>query len=197
MNRSSCASGSGNVPSCSIEFSRRDEEERVGERMGDAVDRDLTLGHPLEQRRLRLWQRTVDLVDDEDVDEDRPRLELKRSADGVPHRQTGDVGRLEIRRALDPPDGGAVDRGRERAGEHRLRGSGDVLEQHVPATDERRDDDLDLTGFAEHDAPGVRRETTRDLDCARGVLAHGRAILRAPTGGLTTGSSARGGSRAG
>ena len=66
---------------------RRNEEERVGERMGDAVDRDLTLGHPLEQRRLRLWQSTVDLVDEEDVDEDRPRLELERRCSGP--RPTG------------------------------------------------------------------------------------------------------------
>ena len=43
----------------------RDHEERVGERVGEPVDRDLVLGHPLEERRLRLRQRPVDLVDDE------------------------------------------------------------------------------------------------------------------------------------
>ena len=94
----------------------RDDEERVGQRVRDAVDRDLVLRHALEQGRLRLRQRPVDLVDDEDAGEDRagPELELPRVR--VPDREPGDVGRLEVGRALDPRDGRALDRAGERRG---------------------------------------------------------------------------------
>ena len=69
--------GSGNVPSCSIGFSVAMDEERVGQRARDPVDRHLALGHRLEQRRLRLRHRAVDLVDEDDVGEDRARPELE------------------------------------------------------------------------------------------------------------------------
>ena len=63
----------------------RDEEERVGKRVRDSVDGHLPLGHRLEQRGLRLRHRPVDLVDEEDVREHRPRLELE--ARGCPGRR--------------------------------------------------------------------------------------------------------------
>ena len=55
----------------------REHEERLGQLAGDAVDRHLLLGHRLEERRLRLRHRAVDLVDEEDVREDRPGPELE------------------------------------------------------------------------------------------------------------------------
>ena len=56
---------------------RRGDEERVGERPGHAVGRDLALLHRLEQRRLRLGRRAVDLVGEHDVREDRALAELE------------------------------------------------------------------------------------------------------------------------
>ena len=58
---------------------RREQQERVRERVRDAVDRHLPLGHRLEQRGLRLRQGPVDLVDEEDVGEHRTGLELEPS----------------------------------------------------------------------------------------------------------------------
>ena len=55
----------------------REQEERVGELERHPVDGHLPLGHRLEQRRLRLRRRAVDLVDEEDVREDRARAELE------------------------------------------------------------------------------------------------------------------------
>ena len=80
----------------------RCSEERVRQPPRDAVDRHLALGHRLEQRRLRLRHRAVDLVDEDDVREDRagPELELARLL--VEDREAGDVGRLQVGRALDP-----------------------------------------------------------------------------------------------
>ena len=49
-----------------------DDEERRRQRPSLAVERHLLLGHRLEQRRLRLRHRAVDLVDEDDVREHRP-----------------------------------------------------------------------------------------------------------------------------
>jgi hypothetical protein len=59
---------------------RRDDEERVGERDGLPVERDLPLVHRLEQGGLRARARAVDLVGEEDVREDGalPQDELAR-----------------------------------------------------------------------------------------------------------------------
>ena len=101
MNRSSCASGSGNVPSCSIGFCVAITRNGAGSGVRDAVDRDLPLGHRLEQRRLRLRRRPVDLVDEQDVGEDRAGAELEVARLLVVDREPGDVGRLQVGRALD------------------------------------------------------------------------------------------------
>jgi hypothetical protein len=50
---------------------RRQHEQRPIELMPDTADRDLILLHRLEQRRLRLRRRAVDLVREDDVGEDR------------------------------------------------------------------------------------------------------------------------------
>ena len=50
---------------------RRDDEERLGQRVRVPVDGDLALLHRLEQRGLRLGGGAVDLVGDHDVREDR------------------------------------------------------------------------------------------------------------------------------
>ena len=80
---------------------RRQHEERVVEPAGLAVDRHLLLGHRLEERGLRLRHRAVDLVDEDDVREDGPGAELEVALLLVEDREAGDVGRLQVRRALD------------------------------------------------------------------------------------------------
>ena len=56
----------------------------------------------------------------------------------------------------------AVDRLRDRAREDRLRGAGHVLEQHVAAARERREDERDLVVLAEDDALDVPAQPRRD-----------------------------------
>ena len=70
--------------------------------MGDAVDGDLLLGHRLEQGRLGLRHRAVDLVDEQDVREDRAGPEAELALALVVHRQPGDIRRLKVGGALDP-----------------------------------------------------------------------------------------------
>ena len=88
----------------------REQQERLGQEARDAVDRHLPLGHRLEQRGLRLRHRAVDLVDEHDVGEDRARPELEVARALVEDGEARDVGRLQVRRALDPRRRRALDR---------------------------------------------------------------------------------------
>ena len=75
MKRSSCASGSGYVPSSSIGFCVAKTWNGSSSLIRLALHRDAMLLHCLEQRRLRLGRRAVDFVGENDVREDRPRRE--------------------------------------------------------------------------------------------------------------------------
>ncbi len=69
----------------------------------------------------------------------------------------------------------AVDAAADRAGEHRLRRAGHVLEQHVAAAHQRGEDELDLLALAVDDRLDVVEQARRDVD--RGAEAIG--FLRA------------------
>src|SRR2546429_8240748 len=75
----------------------REDQERAWLGASEPLDRHLRLGHRLEQRRLRLRHRAVDLIDEEDVREDRARPEVERAGEGVVDGKARDVGRLKIR----------------------------------------------------------------------------------------------------
>ena len=72
MNRSSCASGSANVPSYSMGFWVAMTRNGRGHRVGDAVHRHVPLLHALEERRLGLGRGPVDLVREHDLAHDGP-----------------------------------------------------------------------------------------------------------------------------
>jgi hypothetical protein len=76
---------------------RRDHHEGRTELVGLGVDRDLTLLHALQERRLGLGARAVDLVPEHDVREDRTGLELEVPALLVEDVHAGDVGRQQVR----------------------------------------------------------------------------------------------------
>ena len=82
----------------------------------------------------------------------------------------GDVGRLQVGRALDAVRGRALDAPRDRAGEHGLRRARDVLEQDVAAAHEGGQDELDLVPFAVDDGLDVVEEDPRDLGRSRDEL---------------------------
>ena len=124
----------------------------------DAVDRHLLLRHCLEQRRLRLRHRAVDLVDEHDVREDRPGTELELPGALVVDRQPCDVGRLQVGRALDPRERRTLDGLRNRARENRLRRARHVLEEHMPAGCQRREHERDLLVLAEDDLLDVAEQ---------------------------------------
>jgi hypothetical protein len=96
-----------------------------------AVDRDLPLLHRLQERRLRLRRRPVDLVREQDLREHRAGAELELARLLVERAHAGDVGRQQVRRELDAAEG-AVEGASERLGEHRLAHAGHVLDEEVP-----------------------------------------------------------------
>ena len=80
MKRSSCASGSGYVPSCSIGFCVAKTKNGGSQRVRACPDGDALLLHRLQQRGLRLRRRAVDLVGEHDVREDRARQNTNAAA---------------------------------------------------------------------------------------------------------------------
>ena len=105
MKRSSWASGSGYVPSCSIGFCVASTKNGSVSRCRCAARGDLMFLHRLQQRRLRLGRRAIDFVGQDDVGEDRAFEELEAAAAGrlvfLDHFRAGDVGRHQVGRELD------------------------------------------------------------------------------------------------
>ncbi len=99
--RSRCASGSGYTPSDSIGFWVASTRNGCGHLVGDAADRHLALGHDLEQRRLHLRGRAVDLVGEHEVREHRPELDVEPLGRRAVDAGADDVGRDEVGRELD------------------------------------------------------------------------------------------------
>ena len=115
-----------------------DHDERVGQHPRGALDGDLPLLHRLQQRRLRLRRRAVDLVGEQQVGEDRPLAEGERRRARVVDQRPGDVARHQVGGELHPL---GVQRQGRREGAHqqRLGHAGHALEQHVAAAEQRDD----------------------------------------------------------
>src|SRR5918995_14716 len=143
---------------------RREHDEGFAELAGDTVDRDLALGHRLEQRRLSLRHRAVDLVDEHDVGEDRSGAELEVACLLAPDREPGDVGGLEVGRALDARRLGTFDRLGDRPRQHGLGRPGNVLEEDVPFAGQRGKHELDLLALPPDCALDVVEQAPSDVD---------------------------------
>ncbi len=152
--RSSCTSGSGNVPWKSRGFCVAITKKGRGDGAGHTVGADLTFFHHLEQRRLGLGAAAVDLVADEHVGEHRTLTERERAAALIEHHHAGDVGGQQVGRELHPlPATG--DRVGDRLGETGLAGSRHVVEQQVALGEQAAQRQTDLVAFAAHDPVDV------------------------------------------
>ncbi len=108
------------------------DQERGRQRAAHAIRGDLTLLHRLEQRRLGLRGRAVDLVGEQDVGEDRPLAELELAGLRVVDDRSGDVAGHQVGGELHPP-GLERQRAAEAAHEQGLGDARHPLEQHVAA----------------------------------------------------------------
>ena len=137
------------------------------ERVGLAFERHLSLLHRLEQRRLRLRRRPIDLVGEQDVGEHRARNEAERHGALVEDRAARDVGGHQIGCELHACEGHRANL-RERTGDQRLPDAGQILDQHMPIREHREEDQLERVAFADdrplqfvEDAKANRRDMVR------------------------------------
>ena len=121
---------------------RRDDEERIGQRDGLAVERDLPFVHRLEQRRLGARAGAVDLVGQQDVREDRALAEDELAAALVVDADAEDVAREQVAGELHAAQLAADGLG-DGARERRLADAGHVLDEQVAAGEERDERELD------------------------------------------------------
>jgi hypothetical protein len=158
------------------------------------VHRHLTLLHRLEERRLRLGRRTIDLVGQEDVGEHAAGPELELALGPVPHRHTGDVGGQQVGRELDPSPR-ATDGTGDRLRQGRLAHAGDVLDQEMALREQADEPEADrlllapdhLLDVGEH---CVEEPVERGMT-GRGRRLHGDGELLASEGGFTLEATTR------
>ena len=147
---------------------RREDEERLVERVRAALHGDAMLLHRLEQRRLRLRRRAVDFVGQHDVGEDRPGRELHLPPAGrrilVDDVGAGDVRRHQVGRELDAVEL-EVEHARHRMDEQRLGEAGHADDQAVAADEQRQQHLIDDFVLADD-------ELLQLLDDALAALLH-------------------------
>ena len=141
-------------------------------REGATADRDLPLGHRLEQRRLDARGGAVDLVDQDHVGDDRPGLDVEGLRRGPEDPGPDDVGRDQVRRELDAVEGATEDP-RQRRQQQGLAEAGRALEEDVPVRQHGDEEPIDDPILADDDAA----QLMTDLGEASGgeVDAHGHA----------------------
>ena len=151
---------------------RGEHHERRLERERLALDRHLALLHHLEQRRLRLGRRAVDLVGQQQVGEHRAAARGEHLVLRVVERVAGDVGRHQVGRELDAAEG-AGDGARQRAHEQRLAQARHALDQHVAAGEQRAQHLVDDLGLADQRLADLGAHRLRDLGRLRELLGGG------------------------
>ena len=145
---------------------RGEHEERRRQRMRLAADRHLLLLHHLEQCRLHLRGRAVDLVGEQEVAEHGAELGLEPAAVRPVHARADEVGRHQVGRELHAPEAPA-EHGGERLDRQRLGEPGHAFEQHVPAGEQRHEQPLEHRVLAD-DHP---------LDLVHGLLEARARVL--------------------
>ena len=127
--RSSCASGSGYVPSYSTGLAVASTWNGRGRGKGPALDGHLLLLHGLEER-MGLGRGAVDLVREQQSGEDRTLPELEVAGPLVEDERARDVTGQQVRRELGALEGQAEGL-REAAGGQRLAQPGEVLHEDM------------------------------------------------------------------
>ncbi len=150
---------------CALQFDwvlSRQDHERARHRHCDAVDRDLVLLHGLQQRGLRTWGCAVDLVGQHDLSEKWAGTKLEAAASLVVEVDADDVCRNQIGGELNAFEA-AIDRARKRLGEGRFTDSRDVLNQHMPAAEDRNQQEINDFVLADDHACHILPNSPNDV----------------------------------
>ncbi len=174
-----------------------DDHEGVGQRPGGAAGGDLALGHRLEEGGLDLGGRAVDLVDEDEVVEERAGEEVEAALVGAEDLGAGHVGGHQVGRALDAGEVGveAGGQGLDGAG---LGEAGRALDEQVPAGEDADGEALDEPLVADEaggDGVGQARDGCEGIGDPLVVKRHavlpdrltGGTVARRPGGGYWRG----------
>ena len=123
---------------------RGDDQERLRQRHGFAVDGDLRFVHGFEQRGLRARRGAIDFVGENDVGENRSGAKFKFARFGVVDADAEHVAGQQVGSELDALKA-AMKRFGEGLGERGFADAGNVFDQQVAARQER--DQRELDGF--------------------------------------------------
>jgi hypothetical protein len=150
------------VPSISTGFWVATTRNGRGTARAVTVHRDVPLLHDLQQRRLRLGRRPVDLIGDHDVGEDRSTVELEFASSLIEDRYSGHVRGKEVGGELDAAPFTAYRR-RDRSGEGGLADTRYVLQQQMPLGEKAGEREFDDLGLAQDHRAHIARESRRDI----------------------------------
>ena len=174
--RSRCASGSGVDALLLDRVLRGHHQERVGQRERLAADRDLALGHDLEQRRLHLGRRAVDLVGEQEVDHHRAEFDVELLLALPVDAGADDVGGHQVGGELDAGERAADHLG-ERLDGQRLGHAGHALEQHVALGEQADQHPLDQLVLADDDPLDLEDRPLERVHLLLQAAVVGRAAL--------------------
>ncbi|COW21083.1 Uncharacterised protein [Mycobacterium tuberculosis] len=137
---------------CALVFDRivgRQNDEWHCQFMGLAIDAHLALGHCLQQCRLRLRRRPVDLVGEQQVGENRPGPEFETTGLHVIDGRAEQIGRQQIRREL---HSGEIEpqRGGEGSRDQRLAEAGEIFDEHVATGEHGGEDECQCRALPHH-----------------------------------------------
>ena len=118
--------------------------------MAGFFDRHRVLAHGLEQRRLGAWRRAVDLVGKDNIRKERSLHELELAPILAIDRDADDVRRQRIRCELDTVKI-EVEGTSEGLGKGRFPDTWHILEEHVAASEQGRNQGVDDLGLAAND----------------------------------------------
>ena len=136
---------------------RREDEERLVELEGRSADGHLLFLHRLEQRRLDLRRRAIDLIGEDDVREDRTLLDEKLAGRLIVHLRADDVCRQQIGGELNAAEA-RVDRLGERAHGERLGEPRHPLQQYVTTGEKADEQPVDHVILADDAPPDLPRD---------------------------------------
>jgi hypothetical protein len=154
------------------------DHERVGHREGGPADGHVPFGHDLQQGRLDLGRRPVDLVGQHDVGEHRAQLDLEGLGRRLVDPGADQVGGDQVGGELQPgeltPDGAGQGLGGQRLGQPRR-----PLQQAVAPGQQADEEPLGHAVLADHDLLHLEQGPLEDLAVTPLVhwdLDHGNSI---------------------
>jgi hypothetical protein len=143
--------------------------------VGHAGDRDVALGHHLEQGGLDLGRGAVDLVGQHHVGEHGPELDVEGLLRGPVDAGADEVGGNEVGGELEAAEAAAQDAG-HRLGGQGLGQAGGALEQAVAAGQPGHEEALEHVVLADHHPLGLEERLLEDLFGGGGGLGLGVAV---------------------